>query len=284
MLSNKLLCVCDAKNDDSKNIGIHMKQLMFLIILIFTVSNCLAKPNNKEIEKQVLQSLSNELFLVENYKKTNGFEKNSKTYTAYVNYDIVFKKSLQDFAEQSPLEAMALQMQFGDFKPGFRVMKEERVMFIKTENGWRIDGKTNERIISTSVPSKPIKKKNAYSLAKWIVPPTKVTSSSVSNGKIKLKNKAKQKKVAMPQWKSSVIKHIKKRWSYPADSSGSKGQVEFIVSGSGFISGGVKLSSCSGTIPFCNSIKNAVNNSEPFPMPPSRGQLNQLELEFSVEK
>lgn len=136
-----------------------MKKFIFAFILslVCILAGCSGRPSDSEIETQITgKFLSNggeEIFAVENFKKTNGFEKDSKTYIADVRYELVFKKSLQELAQtlknesqQSPFEAMgaglgvmALKLQYGDFKAGHRVEKEEKVTFIKTENGWRVD-------------------------------------------------------------------------------------------------------------------------------------------------
>jgi len=68
-------------------------------------------------------------------------------------YDLTFKKGIKEIAQQfkkespksglaafsSGFRVMAFKMEFGDFEAGHRVTKEEKVTFIKTENGWRID-------------------------------------------------------------------------------------------------------------------------------------------------
>ncbi len=133
-----------------------MKKLPLLFALFLILSGCSGKPGDNEIEKQIVENLlrdgGDEIFQVENFKKTNGFEKDSKTYIADVKYDLVFKKGIKELAQQLKKESqgtlfgamgaglgvMALQMQFGNFKAGHRVLKEEKVTFIKTENGWRI--------------------------------------------------------------------------------------------------------------------------------------------------
>lgn len=133
-----------------------MRKLPFLFALIIILSGCSGKPSENDIEKQIVVNLlsngGEEIFQVENFEKTNGFEKDSKTYIADVKYDLVFKKGIQELAQQlktesqgSPFGAvgaglgiMALQMQFGNFEAGHRIAKEEKVIFIKTENGWHI--------------------------------------------------------------------------------------------------------------------------------------------------
>ena len=133
-----------------------MKRIACLLML-FILAGCSGKPSNRQIENEVVKNVlsdgGNELFQVENFVKTNGFEKSEHTYIADVKYDLVFKKSLEEVAQQlknesqgspfgalgSGLGILALNMQFGNFEAGQRVNKEEKVTFIKTENGWRIE-------------------------------------------------------------------------------------------------------------------------------------------------
>ena len=133
-----------------------MKKLLPLL-LVFLVCACTGKPSISEIEEQVVGKLlsdgADEVYAVENFEKTNGFEKSANTYIADVKYDLVFKKGIKDFALElksdshgslfqqlgAGLNVMALKMQFGNFEPGQRVSRAEKVVFIKTEKGWRID-------------------------------------------------------------------------------------------------------------------------------------------------
>ncbi|MFD0949909.1 hypothetical protein ACFQ0F_05825 [Paraperlucidibaca wandonensis] len=133
-----------------------MKKLTFLFVLIFALIGCSDKPSDNEIEEQIVGNLlsngGDEIFRIENFEKTNGFEKDSKTYIADVKYELVFKKSLHEVAQQlkqesqeSPfgrmgaeLGVMALKMQFGSFEAGHKVSKEEKISFNKTENGWQV--------------------------------------------------------------------------------------------------------------------------------------------------
>lgn len=141
-----------------------MKKFFTIIALSFAfiLSGCSGKPSDGEIERQIIGKLQGnggvQILTVENFKKTNGFEKDSKTYIADVRYEIVFKKGFPEVAQLlkqelqgSPFGAMgeslgmmALQMQYGDFKAGDRFVKEEKVTFINTENGWRVDADTKE--------------------------------------------------------------------------------------------------------------------------------------------
>jgi len=134
-----------------------MKRLMYLIIALLILSGCSGKPSNRDIETQIKANLLEDggeaLFQIENFEKTNGFEKSKNIYIADVKYELVFKKGLDELtddikqtSENSVLEAMgaglgvmALSMKYGNFKAGHRVPIEDKVTFIKTEKGWLLE-------------------------------------------------------------------------------------------------------------------------------------------------
>jgi len=133
-----------------------MRKLSVLFALFLILSGCSGKPSDNDIEKQIVGYLlsdgGNEIVQVENFEKINGFKKGLKTYVADIKYDLVFKKGIKELTQQlknesqgTPLGAMEarlaiemLQMQFGSFEAGHRILKDEKVTFIKTENGWQI--------------------------------------------------------------------------------------------------------------------------------------------------
>lgn len=128
------------------------------VILSLLLAGCSGKPSDSEIESAIVGKFladgGDQILQVENYQKINGFEKDSKTYIADVRYDLIFKKSIKELAQQlkqetngSPREALEagltiklFQMQYGDFEAGHRLTQERKVTLIKTENGWRING------------------------------------------------------------------------------------------------------------------------------------------------
>lgn len=131
-------------------------RILLLLLVSASLSACSNKPSDAEIKEQMLGHILNvdsqNVFSVENFKKTNGFEESKNTYIADVKYDLVFKISLKEMSQAvkedqntAPFNAlagglavMALKMQYGDVKAGDKINKEEKVTFIKTENGWRI--------------------------------------------------------------------------------------------------------------------------------------------------
>jgi hypothetical protein len=132
-----------------------MKKISLLILLIFVLAGCSDIPDESEIQRQLLeQKLDNgvdTIFGIESFEKTNGYEKSPTIYIADVQYEIVFRKGLNELKKElvvgnSPLESMqaelffaSLAMQYGNFEAGYRVQRTEKITFLKTENGWMIE-------------------------------------------------------------------------------------------------------------------------------------------------
>jgi len=134
-----------------------MKKLFTVLLLALLLTACSKKPTVDEMQQQVEVTLQedgrDQFFSVENFQKTNGFQQSDNIYVADVKYDLVFKKDFDELiaemkrqASDNPslvltngMSSMALRLQYGDFKAGQRVTKEEKITFIKTEQGWRIE-------------------------------------------------------------------------------------------------------------------------------------------------
>ena len=124
-----------------------MKRLFFMTFILLLAA-CANRPGDGDIERQVNERLLREggsLYVVENFRKTNGFEPGQNVYVAEVEYDLVFQKSLADLAinlrdSQDPLLAgldlVALGIKYGQFQAGERRHRAEKATFHKTERGW----------------------------------------------------------------------------------------------------------------------------------------------------
>lgn len=134
-----------------------MKVFICAMVLLMLLA-CSVKPSDREIESQVIHNLMSEggsdIFVIENFQKTDGFERNDKTYVAYVSYELVFKKGLKELREDfkaekglgsvmSEIAVLMLMAQYGNFEAGFKILKKEKVVLMKTEKGWHVveDGK-----------------------------------------------------------------------------------------------------------------------------------------------
>lgn len=132
-----------------------MKKII-LTLLIVVLTACSDKPGDLQIKSlvtsHILKDKGDELFIVENLEKTNGFKQDKKTYIVDVKYDLVFKKGIKEMlgklkqeSKNSPMDALksgigvlALQLKYGKLKAGHRMQKEEKITMIKTEQGWQI--------------------------------------------------------------------------------------------------------------------------------------------------
>lgn len=133
-----------------------MKKFSIVLAFFIILTGCSGRPSDSDIETQTLEMLlsdgGDELFQVENFKKINGFEQDSKTYIADIEYDLTFKKSLEEIEQQFRREPQSsvfagmgigvslwfLRLQYGNFEAGYRTTQAREVTFLKTENGWRI--------------------------------------------------------------------------------------------------------------------------------------------------
>ncbi len=125
-----------------------MKRLIISLLALLLLAACANRPGDGDIQRQVTERLlsgSGGLYIVENFRKTNGFEPGQNVYIAEVEYDLVFQRSLADLAlnlrnRDDPLLAgldlMALGLKYGQFQAGERQHRAEKVTFHKTERGW----------------------------------------------------------------------------------------------------------------------------------------------------
>jgi hypothetical protein len=127
-----------------------------LVLLSLTLVACSGKPSDRQIEQLVSEFILSdggaETYELSNFEKTNGLAENEQIYISDIRYQLTFKKSFGELSDQvinepdnSPFETvsagfklMTMRMQFGDFKAGDSIIKEDRVQLIKTEQGWRL--------------------------------------------------------------------------------------------------------------------------------------------------
>lgn len=133
-----------------------MRQIIFIGALSFFLVACADVPSDREIQIQVsnflLKDNNYELYDIENFVKVNGFQQEDNTYIAHIKYELMFKKGLDDLANSldsdepsslldkglAAVGMVALTAQYGNFKAGDRLPRDEKVTLIKTEQGWRL--------------------------------------------------------------------------------------------------------------------------------------------------
>ncbi|MDG4549136.1 MAG: hypothetical protein P9F19_07170 [Candidatus Contendobacter sp.] len=125
-----------------------MQRALFPILALLLLAACANRPGDGEIERQITARLLREggsLYIVENFRKTNGFEPSQNVYVAEVEYDLVFQQSLADLALNlrdrgdpllAGLDLVALGLKYGQFQAGERRHRAEKATFHKTERGW----------------------------------------------------------------------------------------------------------------------------------------------------
>ena len=133
-----------------------MKKIILLFVTTFVVACYGVVPEDREIETMVRASLLtdglDDLFIMENFAKTNGFRQSDNVYIVDVEYDLVFQKSFADVVREiskdptgpqygmfgSKFILTAIQSNFGQFETGDRINKIDKITLHKTEKGWQI--------------------------------------------------------------------------------------------------------------------------------------------------
>lgn len=125
-----------------------MKKSLPLLLALSLLAACSNRPSEAEVQRQVSERTlggNRGLFVIESFKKLNGFEASPNVYSVDVEYDLVFQKSLADLAlnlgkRDDPvlagLDLVALGLRYGQFQAGDRQHRTEKVTFQHTERGW----------------------------------------------------------------------------------------------------------------------------------------------------
>jgi len=133
-----------------------MKKLLVLILFSVILGACSGVPEDKAIETMVRDNILSDglgdLFVLENFTKTNGFRESDNVYIVDIEYDLVFQKSFSEVMREiradptgpqygmfgSKLVLTAIQSNFGQFEAGDRIHKMDKVTLHKTEKGWQL--------------------------------------------------------------------------------------------------------------------------------------------------
>ena len=93
-----------------------------------------------------------DLFVLESFKKTNGFRESENVYIVDVEYDLVFQKSFIEVVREiranptgpqygmfgSKFVLSAIQSNFGQFEVGDKIHKVDKITLHNTEKGWQL--------------------------------------------------------------------------------------------------------------------------------------------------
>lgn len=161
------------------------RSISFVVLLLLAVTayGCSSKPDASYVEKEVKAAFASvnldKVTEIKNFKKVNGFEKDSNTYVVDVTYDILLKVSARNFfaklkelgaenkmvREMLPMNMVSEQVTsaiFGsNFKEGDERTITQQLTFIKTDNGWIVpDFQNVDKLFSTITKATitPVKK------------------------------------------------------------------------------------------------------------------------------
>jgi hypothetical protein len=133
-----------------------LKNFISIALLSILLSACSGLPEDKAIETMLRDSILSDglgdLFVLENFSKTNGFRESDNVYIVNIEYDLVFQKSFIEVMREiradptgpqygmfgSKLVLAAIQSNFGQFEAGDRIHKVDKVTLHKTEKGWQL--------------------------------------------------------------------------------------------------------------------------------------------------
>jgi hypothetical protein len=133
-----------------------IKKFISTALLAVLLSACSGLPEDKAIETMLRDSILSDglgdLFVLENFSKTNGFKESDNVYIVDIEYDLVFQKSFIEVMREirsdptgpqygmfgSKLVLAAIQSNFGQFEAGDRIHKVDKVTLHKTEKGWQL--------------------------------------------------------------------------------------------------------------------------------------------------
>ena len=126
------------------------------MLITLLASACSSLPEDREIEDLLRDSILSDglgdLFVLQSFTRTNGFQESENVYIVDVEYDLVFQKSFAEVVDEikanptgpqygmfgSKLLMTAIQSNFGQFEVGDRIHKREKVRLHRTEKGWMI--------------------------------------------------------------------------------------------------------------------------------------------------
>ncbi|WP_163932621.1 hypothetical protein [Paraferrimonas sp. SM1919] len=124
-----------------------MLKIVNTLLLALLLLGCSGKPSDSEVFEQITASITTpNVYKVVDIERLNGWMEDQQ-YVVEVNYTIMFTNDIENaakhMAKQSGflggLGAMALKMQFGDFKKGDTRSITHAFHFRQTENGWRLN-------------------------------------------------------------------------------------------------------------------------------------------------
>jgi hypothetical protein len=107
------------------------------------------RPDHKNALAQIMSQLSDPSYSITRLQYANGFEKDQNNYIVFTTYTRVFKVSSSTFAKSisdsdNPLvrwaQSVVVSSVYGHFEPGDSFDESAKFRFLRTENGWILQG------------------------------------------------------------------------------------------------------------------------------------------------
>lgn len=114
------------------------------------------RPDHKNALTQIMSQLSDPSYSITKLQYANGFEKDQNNYIVLATYTRVFKVSASTFAKSisdsdNPLvrwaQSVAVSSVYGHFEPGDSFDESAKFRFLRTENGWVLQGFEGDEVI-----------------------------------------------------------------------------------------------------------------------------------------
>lgn len=102
---------------------------------------CSGSPSDSRMASQIAGQYNQEFGVdfvqVRHLSESKGHKDGDKRYVSDVSYELEFTKSLAEVRDQAgPVQALELDVMFGDFHAGDTKHVRNRVVFEKTDKGW----------------------------------------------------------------------------------------------------------------------------------------------------
>src|ERR1035441_520411 len=142
---------------------IYNKAVLAVIALLLAVSTLPShlayaqdRPTHKDALSQIITQISDDRFYeITKPKYVNGFQKDPNNYVVLTTFTRVFKVSSSTYGKSAtsdnPLQGFAerlvLSNLYGHFEPGDSFDESAKFRFLRTENGWILQGFEDDEVV-----------------------------------------------------------------------------------------------------------------------------------------
>jgi hypothetical protein len=127
-----------------------------MAVLFSHLARAQDRPDHKNALTQIMSQLSDPSYSITKLQYANGFEKDQNNYIVLTTYTRVFNVSSSTFAKSisdsdNPLvrwaQSVAVSSVYGHFEPGDSFDESAQFRFLRTENGWLLQGFEGDEVI-----------------------------------------------------------------------------------------------------------------------------------------